>query len=195
MQDDLEAARRSAAERRVREMQARLIADLLEGQEQERRRDLRVQKQSLADADRKEAALIEAHRIAVERVERDWQQRRDRLGAVPGPVPSFGLLPLPQRDLRGEYDRAREQYQRTLEALEKQREAGRTAYQRDRAAKLEAFGQANRERERGFEEDRARKEEDERLKFESLVRDQMQRGPEPVREEFTRSARPPERHI
>lgn len=194
MSDDLEAARRSAAERRVREKQARQMAALLEGQEEQRRRDLRDQKQALAGTDQREAALIEAHRIAIERVERDWQQRRDRLGATPSPAPAFGLLPL-QRDLRSEYDRAHEQYLRTLHALERQREAGRAAYQRDRADKLEAFGEANRERERGFEEDGARKQEDQRLGFEILVHRQMQRGPEPVREEFARSARPPERNL
>lgn len=195
MQDDLEAAQRSAAERRVREMQARQMAALLEGHEEQRRGDLRDQKQALAETDRREATQIEGHRIAVERVERDWQQRRDRLGVVPGPAPSFGPFAPPQRDLRSEYHSAREQYLLTLAALEKQREARRTAYQRDRAAKLEAFGQANRERESGFEKDRARVEENQRLKFETLVRDEMQRGPEPVREEFMRSARPPERHI
>ena len=143
----------------------------------------------------KKPALIGNHRLAVERLEREWQQQRDRLGSTAAPAPSFGMLPRPQRNLNGEYDRMREHYLRSLEALVKRFEDGRAGCQRDRAAQLEAFQSANQERERGFAEERATKEEEQRHWFETLVHRQMQRGPEPMREEFARKSRPPERHI
>lgn len=53
---------------------------LAEWHDEQRRDDFRCQKQALDQIDRREAALIETHRLATERLEREWQQQRDRLG-------------------------------------------------------------------------------------------------------------------
>jgi hypothetical protein len=186
---------REAAERRVREMQARQTAELLKWQEEERRRDLRAQTQALDENARKEIALTHARGLALERLEREWQQQRDRLGLAPGAAPSFAPGRTAQLNLKSEYERARTRYQESREALEERYAEDLGACRRERAAQLELFGEANRARERGFEEERARKQEDQALGFEVLVHRQMQQAEKSIGEEFARKSRPPERHI
>lgn len=195
MSNDPDTVRREAAERRVRDKQAEQMAKLIEWQDEERRRDFRAQKQALDQIALKEDALIEDHRRAVERLEREWQQQRDRLGYVPGPAPSYGLMSPAQKDIKGDYDRARQQHLKALKAIQIPFENRLTACQRERAEQLQAFQRANDERERGFEEDRMNKAEEQQRGFEILVHRQMQRPARSIGEEFARKSRDPMRDI
>jgi hypothetical protein len=195
MSNDVDTARREAAEMRVREKHAQQMASLIQWQEEQRRADFRAQKQVLDQNTAKEAALTESHRLAMERLERGWQQQRDRLACVPGPAPSYGLLPPPQKDIKSDYDRAREQYVRSKDALAIQFEKDLTDCHRERADQLQAFQKANDARECGFEEDRQIKAAEQQRGFEILVHRQMQRPERSAREEFARNSRDTERHI
>ena len=93
MASDLDREAREAAERRVRDMQARQMAKLIAWQNEQRSEDLGAQKRVLAANARREAALIERHCRAVDRAERDWQDQRERLASRPGPMPAFALGP------------------------------------------------------------------------------------------------------
>ena len=195
MTDDVEQRKREEAERRVREVQAQQMAKLTAWENEQRSADLRAQKRVLDEIARREAALIESHRHAIERAERDWDVERERLAHKPGPAPVLALGPGAQRDVNHEYEQARQLHQQRLENLEKRFGQELSACRSERAETLEAFQRANQAREREFDEERARKEEDQRLGFETLVHRQMQRTERSVGEEFARKGRPPERDI
>lgn len=195
MASDVDQKRREEAERRVREVQTQQMAKLIAWENEQRSADLRSQKRVLDANTEKEAALFESHRRAVERAEKDWQEQRERLGCKPGPAPVLALGPGAQRDLNSEYEQARRFHQHRLEALEKRFEQELASCRAERAEQLDAFQKANQARERDFDEERARKAEDQRLGFETLVHRQMQRAERSVGEEFARKGRPPERDI
>jgi hypothetical protein len=187
---------RQAVERRVREFQERQMQALLKGQENERREVLRDQKLVLDHLTRREEALKQERRVALERLEREWQQQRDRLGAVPSRAPSFDLGGTrPQRDLQDEYSRARAQYALRRSELTERFDTRLADVERERGQTLETFQKVNRERERTFEEERAGKAEEQQQGYEILVHRQMQRGEKAVKREFTRSSRDASREI
>jgi len=195
MTSDSERKKREEAERRVREVQAQQMAKLIAWENEQRSADLRAQKRVLDENARKEATLIEGHRRAIERAEKDWQEQRERLACKPGSAPVLALGPGAVRDVNREYEQAQRAHQQRLEALEKRFGQELSACRTERAETLEAFQTANQAREREFDEERARKEEDQRLGFETLVHRQMQRAERSMGEEFARKGRPPERHI
>jgi hypothetical protein len=187
---------REAAERRVREFQERQMESLLKGQERERRDALRDQKLALDHLSQREEALKEERRLALERLEREWQQQRDRLGAIPSRAPIFDLGGArPQRDLQDEYSRARAQYAVRRSELTERFDDRLTGVERERGATLETFQKANTERERLFEEERAGTAQEQQQGFEILVHRQMQRGEKAVKREFTRRSRDASREI
>ncbi len=187
---------REAAERRVREFQERQMQALIKGQERERREVLRDQKLVLGHLTQREEALKEERRLGLERLEREWQQQRDKLGAVPSRALTFDLGGArPQRDLQDEYSRARAQYAVRRTALTERFDGDIADVRRQRGDTLETFQKANMERERTFEEERASKAEEQRQGFEILVHRQMQRGEKAVKREFTRSSRDASREI
>jgi hypothetical protein len=100
-----------------------------------------------------------------------------------------------RREQPAPYEQAWKLHQQRLESLEKRFGQELSACRTERAETLEAFQKANQAREREFDEERARKEEDQRLGFETLVHRQMQRAERSVGEEFARKGRPPERDI
>lgn len=189
MTTDPDRMAREAAERRVRDVQARHMANLVALQNDQRREDLYAQKQVLDENGRKEARLIEDQRRAIEHAEREWHEQRERLAHKPGPVPVFALGPAAQRDLNSEYEQARLFHQRRLEAFEKRFKQDLGGCRLERAEQLDAFQKANQAREREFDEERARKADDQRLGFETLVHRQMQRAERSVGAEFTRRSR------
>lgn len=193
MASNFDQQAREEAERRVREVQTRQMAKLIAWQNEQRSADLRDQKRVLDENARKEAALIESHRCAVERAEKDWQEQRERLAVKPGPSPVLALGPGAQRDVNRDYEEARQIHRQRLEAIEKRFEQDLSACRIERAEQLEAFQKANQGRERDFEDERARKEEDQRLGFETLVHRQMQRAERSMGEEFKQRSRGPER--
>ncbi len=187
---------REAAERRVREFQERQMQALLKAQENERREALRDQKLVLGHFAQREEALKEEGRLALERLEREWQQQRDRLGAVPSRAPTFDLGGArPQRDLQDEYSRVRAQYAVRRSELTVRFDDRLTGVERERGQTLETFQKANREREHTFEEERAGMAQEQQQGFEILVHRQMRRGEKAVKREFTRSSRDASREI
>jgi len=193
MPRDFDGLTRELAEERVRNRQAQERGNLLKEQDKERRAAFHAQKAALDQNARREAAAVEGHRLAAERLEREWQQQRDRLGNRPGPAPA--LEPPAQRNLNSEYERAREQYLRSREALEQRLDAERASCQSDRAELLKTCFETNQERESAFEEQRRQLEEEQRRDFEALVLRQIRYGRETPRENFARHARPLDRDI
>jgi len=94
---------RAAAEQEVRRRFEKERTDLVNVQRAQRRADLRDQKPVLDDLTRREDALREERRQALERIDREWQQERDRLGSRPLPAPAFGLAPSSAQNIRDAY--------------------------------------------------------------------------------------------
>jgi hypothetical protein len=200
MTTDHDREAREAAERRVREKQALQRTSLIELQNKQRREDWRTQKQALDENARKHAALIEDHRLALERAERDWQQQRERLAHKPAAVLAFGLGPAAPRDLNRQYEEARKIHEGRLQALEERFGQDLTTVRRERAEQLDAFWKANQARERDFDEERTGLERKQAADFEILVHRQMHygRAQEPRRsigDEFARRSRGPGREL
>lgn len=175
MADDHKKMSREDAERRVRETLARRKAATLKAHDTERQRDFLAQKQELDRLKEKETALREQQRKALDRLDRDWQRQRDRLGNHALPAPAFGMM-LPQRNLSEEYKRARAAYEAQRSQLEERFGERLEACHRERADKLDAFRTANQAREEYFADERARREDDIENGFETFVNRQMLYG-------------------
>ena len=196
MPRDHDTDARMAAERRVREVQERQMASLIRWQEKERAQAFSDQALALGRLAEREAALREERRLAHERLEREWQQQRDRLGAAPASAPVFDLGGArPQRNLHAEYERLREGHAARKKEIAERLDERLADVGRERENKLETFQKANQAMERDFAEDRARKAEEQQHGFEILVHRQMQRGEPSPKREFARSSRAPEREL
>jgi hypothetical protein len=185
------------AERRVRERFARQSADLVKWQQGERQKDLRTQKQELDRLTGRENALREQRRQALERLDRFWQQERDKLGLSPAsaPAPSFGPGGAPQRDLQEEYRRKREHYELRREQLKERFDERLAGMQRERADLHHTFLTANQARDRIYLDARIDLADRQNKAFDRLVRQELECGDKSMRREFGRRTHPNDREI
>ena len=195
MPGDHDARVREAVERRVRERFAHQSADLVKWQQAERQKDLRAQKQALDRLTEKEDALREQRRQALERLERFWQQERDKLGHAPASAPSFGLMGAPVRNLQNEYNRLREHYAQRREQLKERFDDRLAGLQRERVDMHHTFQTANQARDRIYLDTRIDQADRQNKAFERVVRHEIERGDKTLGREFGRRSRAADREI
>jgi hypothetical protein len=196
LQENHDATVREAAERRVRERFSRQSAELVKWQQDERQKDLRAQKQALDRLTEKEDALREQRRQALERLDRFWQQERDKLGHAPARAPSFfGLGGASPRDLHDEYNKIREHYELRRDQLRSRFEDRLAGMQRERADMHHSFQTANQARDRMYLDARIDLADRQNKAFDRLVRQETERGDKPLGREFARRSRDPGRDI
>lgn len=190
MPGDHDARIWETVERRVRERFARQTADLVKWQRGERQKDLRAQKQALDRVSEKEDALRKQRRQVLERLERFWQQERDKLGHAPARAPSFfGLGGTAPRDLHDEYNKIREHYELRREHLKARFEDRLAGLQRERVDMHHTFQTANQARDRMYLDARIDLADRQNKAFERLVRQETERGDKPLGREFARRSR------
>jgi hypothetical protein len=176
---------RQSAEQRVRLRFERERTDFVKIQLSQRQADLRDQKTVLDGLTRSEAALKEERRLALERVDREWQQERDRLGSRPLPAPTFfGMAP--PRDIRTAYNDAYERYAARHGQVREGFEERATAMLRERMDTLHTFQTANQTRDRNFQDAQILLADRQNKTFERLVEREIERGDRSVRREFER---------
>jgi hypothetical protein len=187
---------REAAERRVRERFARQSTALVKWQQAEGREAVRDQKRELDSLAEKETALKEHRRQALERLDRDWQQDRDKLGNKPAQAPSFDLGgAVPARNLLDEYNGIREHYERRREQLREGFDERLDEVRRERVEKHHEFETANQVRDRIYLDARIDLADRQNKGFERCVREEIERGEKSLSREFKERSRAPGREL
>ncbi|MBN8995406.1 MAG: hypothetical protein J0H94_09275 [Rhizobiales bacterium] len=179
---------RAAAEQEVRRRFEKERTDLVNVQRAQRRADLRDQKPVLDDLTRREDALREERRQALERIDREWQQERDRLGSRPLPAPAFGLAPSSAQNIRDAYVAAHERYAARREQARDGFDERQNDMLRERMETLHMFQTANQTRDRNFQDALIQLRDRQGKTFERLVEREMKRPEKSMRREFERQS-------
>jgi hypothetical protein len=177
---------RAAAEHKVRRRFERDRTDLVNAQRAQRQADLRGQKPVLDELNRREETLREERRQALERIDREWQQERDRLGSRPLPAPTFGLAPPSAQNIRDAYEAARDRYVTRREQARDGFDERRSEMLRERVETLDAFQTANQTRDRIFQDALIQLADRQSKIFERLVSREMENADKGIQREFTR---------